>query len=50
MEVIYEKEDYPDNPTVNKNQSGWYWFGGIAGKNPDPINAMEEALDKLSSR
>ncbi|XP_031835825.1 uncharacterized protein LOC116428379 isoform X2 [Nomia melanderi] len=49
MEILYEEEDYPDIPVVNKNQTGWFWFGGIAGKHPDPKSAMREALEKLSS-
>ncbi|XP_031368007.1 diphthine--ammonia ligase isoform X3 [Apis dorsata] len=49
MEILYEEEDYPDVPIVNKNQTGWFWFGGIAGKHPDAKSAMREALEKLSS-
>ncbi|CAK9832233.1 Diphthine--ammonia ligase [Anthophora retusa] len=47
--ILYEKEDYPDVPVVNKNQTGWFWFGGIAGKHPNVSSAMKEALKKLSS-
>lgn len=47
MEIAYQEEDYPDVPTVNKNQTGWYWFGSIVGKNPEPKLAMAEALDSL---
>ncbi|CAK9817189.1 Diphthine--ammonia ligase [Anthophora plagiata] len=47
--ILYEKEDYPDVPVVNKNQTGWFWFGGIAGKHPNVRSAMKEALKKLSS-
>lgn len=50
MEILYEEEDYPDAPVVNKNQTGWFWFGGIAGKHADAKSAMREALEKLSSR
>lgn len=50
LEIKYDDEDYPDVPVSNKNKTGWYWFGGIAGKNPDSKLAMEEAFDKLSSR
>lgn len=50
MGVEYDDADYPDVPMSNKNKTGWYWFGGIAGHNPDSKLAMEEALDKLSSR
>lgn len=50
MEILYEEEDYPDAPLVNRNQTGWYWFGGIAGKHPDVSAAVEEALEKLSSK
>ncbi|KAL0101093.1 hypothetical protein PUN28_018744 [Cardiocondyla obscurior] len=49
MEILYEEEDYPDAPVVNRNQTGWFWFGGIVGKHPDVTSAMEEALEKLSS-
>ncbi|XP_026675302.1 diphthine--ammonia ligase isoform X2 [Ceratina calcarata] len=49
MEILYEEEDYPDAPVVNRNQTGWFWFGGIAGKNPDAKSAMREALEKLSN-
>ncbi|XP_043285189.1 diphthine--ammonia ligase isoform X2 [Venturia canescens] len=49
LEIKYDDEDYPDVPVSNKNKTGWYWFGGIAGKNPDSKLAMEEALDKLSN-
>ncbi|OAD60574.1 ATP-binding domain-containing protein 4 [Eufriesea mexicana] len=49
MEILYEEEDYPDVPVVNRNQTGWFWFGGIAGKHPDAKSAMREALEKLSS-
>ena len=47
VEIMYEEEVYPDVPCVNKNQTGWYWFGSIVGKNPDPKLAMAEALDSL---
>lgn len=50
MEILYEEEDYPDAPTVNRNQRGWFWFGGIIGKRPDVTSSVEEALEKLSSR
>lgn len=50
MEILYEEEDYPDVPTVNRNQTGWFWFGGIVGKHPDVTPAVEEALEKLSSK
>lgn len=50
MEILYEEEDYLDTPTVNRNQLGWFWFGGIIGKHPDLIPAVEEALEKLSSK
>lgn len=50
MEILYEEENYPDTPIVKKNQRGWFWFGGIVGKHPDVTSAMEEALEKLSSR
>lgn len=50
MEVLYEEEDYPDVPTVNRNQRGWFWFGGITGKRTDITSSVEEALEKLSSR
>ncbi|XP_076639743.1 uncharacterized protein LOC143351759 [Colletes latitarsis] len=49
MEILYEEEDYPDIPVVNKNQTGWFWFGGVAGKHPDAKSAMREALEILSS-
>ncbi|KOX77844.1 Meiotically up-regulated 71 protein [Melipona quadrifasciata] len=49
MEILYEEEDYPDVPVVNRNRTGWFWFGGIAGKHPDAKSAMREALEKLSS-
>ncbi|XP_014468532.1 PREDICTED: diphthine--ammonia ligase [Dinoponera quadriceps] len=49
MEILYEEEDYPDAPTVNRNQKGWFWFGGIAGKRPDVTSSVEEALGKLST-
>ncbi|XP_076385210.1 uncharacterized protein LOC100877901 isoform X4 [Megachile rotundata] len=49
MQILYEEEDYPDVPVVNRNQTGWFWFGGIAGKHPDAKSAMREALEKLSS-
>lgn len=47
MEITYEEENYPNNPSVNKNQTGWYAFGSIVGKNTDPKLAMAEALDSL---
>ncbi|XP_008217510.1 diphthine--ammonia ligase [Nasonia vitripennis] len=47
METAYEEEEYPNVPAVNKNQTGWYWFGSIVGKNPEPKLAMAEALDSL---
>ncbi|XP_014218144.1 diphthine--ammonia ligase [Copidosoma floridanum] len=47
MEVTYKKEEYPDRPRMSKNQTGWYWFGNIVGKNPEPKLAMAEALDRL---
>lgn len=50
VQVLYEEEDYPDIPVINKNRTGWFWFGGIAGKHSDAKSAMEEALEKLSSR
>lgn len=50
MEILYEEEDCPDAPMVNKNQTGWVWFGGIIGKHPDVTPAVEEALEKLSSK
>lgn len=50
MEILYEEEDYPDMPTVNRNQLGWFWFGGIIGKHPDVVPAVEEALEKLNSK
>lgn len=50
IEIIHESEDYPDKATVNRNQTGWHWFGGIVGKHADATLAMEEALDKLNSR
>lgn len=50
MDILYEEEDYLDTPVVNKNQTGWFWFGDIAGKHPDAKSAMQEALEKLSSR
>jgi len=50
MEILYEKQDYPDAPIVNRNQTGWFWFGGIVGKHPDITTAVEEALEKLSSK
>lgn len=50
MEIVYDDEDYPDVPVSNRNQTGWFWFGGVVGKNSDPKLATEEALDKLSSR
>jgi len=50
MEILYEKQDYPDTPIVNRNQTGWFWFGGIVGKHPDVTTAVEEALEKLSSK
>nr|XP_034189811.1 diphthine--ammonia ligase isoform X3 [Osmia lignaria] len=49
MQILYEEEDYPDVPVVNRNQTGWFWFGGIAGKHPDAKSAMREALEKLSN-
>ncbi|XP_046749065.1 diphthine--ammonia ligase [Diprion similis] len=49
MEIMYDDEDYPDVPVSNRNQTGWFWFGGVVGKNPDPKLATEEALDKLSN-
>ncbi|XP_020711460.2 diphthine--ammonia ligase isoform X1 [Athalia rosae] len=49
MEIMYDDEDYPDVPVSNKNQTGWFWFGGVVGKNSDPKLATEEALDKLSN-
>lgn len=50
MEILYEEEDCPDAPIVNRNQTGWFWFGGIIGKHPDVTSAVEEALEKLSSK
>lgn len=50
MEILYEEEDCPDAPMVNRNQTGWVWFGGIIGKHPDVTPAVEEALEKLSSK
>ncbi|KAI4477310.1 hypothetical protein M0804_012900 [Polistes exclamans] len=49
VQVLYEEEDYPDVPVINKNQTGWFWFGGIAGKHSDVKSATKEALEKLSS-
>lgn len=49
LQILYEEEDYPDIPVVNKNQTGWFWFGGIVGKHLEAKHAMEEALEKLSS-
>ncbi|CAL1676967.1 unnamed protein product [Lasius platythorax] len=49
MEILYEEEDCPDAPMVNRNQTGWVWFGGIIGKHPDVTPAVEEALEKLST-
>jgi len=49
MEILYEEEDCPDAPLVNRNQTGWVWFGGITGKHPDVTSAVEEALEKLST-
>ncbi|KAH0562772.1 diphthine--ammonia ligase [Cotesia glomerata] len=48
-EIKYDNDDYPDIPISNRNQNGWYWFGGITSKNDDSQQAMEEALDKLSN-
>lgn len=50
MEIVCDEEEYPDVPTSNKNQNGWFWFGGIAGLNQNPKEAMKEALEKLGSR
>lgn len=50
MEILYEDEDCLDAPVVNRNQTGWFWFGGIIGKHPDITPAIEEALEKLSSK
>ncbi|XP_058799518.1 uncharacterized protein LOC131669005 [Phymastichus coffea] len=47
-EIICETKEYPDVPSTNKNQTGWYWFGSIVGKNPDAKLAMSEALDSLT--
>jgi diphthine-ammonia ligase len=47
MEITYKDEEYFHNPSINKNQTGWYWFGNIIGKNKDPKLAMAEALDGL---
>ncbi|XP_044020531.1 diphthine--ammonia ligase isoform X2 [Aphidius gifuensis] len=49
FEMKCNEEDYPDMPVSNRNKTGWYWFGGIVGKNIDCQLAMEEALDKLSN-
>ncbi|XP_066584188.1 uncharacterized protein [Prorops nasuta] len=46
--ILYE-EEYPDLSAVNRNNTGWFWFGGIIGKDPDAKTATEETLDKLSS-
>lgn len=46
----YDEEIYPDIPMANRSKTGWHWFGGIIGKDSDTKIAMEEALDKLSSR
>lgn len=37
-------------PSVNKNQTGWHWFGGITSRNPEPKLAMTEALNSLISK
>lgn len=51
MEILYDKdENYPDVPIMNTNGTGWFWFGGITGKQSDPKSSMKEALEKLSSR
>lgn len=50
MEKICETSDYPNVPSINKNQTGWHWFGSIVGKNPEPKLAMAEALDSLIGR
>lgn len=47
MEQIFENSEYPNVPSINKNQTGWHWFGSIVGKNPEPKLAMAEALDIL---
>ncbi|XP_043482320.1 diphthine--ammonia ligase [Leptopilina heterotoma] len=39
--------EYFDNPSVNENESGWLWFGGLTSENSDPAEAMEDTLNKL---
>ncbi|KAJ8686188.1 hypothetical protein QAD02_021982 [Eretmocerus hayati] len=46
-ESILQEDEVPVTPIVNKNQTGWYWFGSIIGKNEEPKLAMAEALDCL---
>ncbi|KAL7291284.1 hypothetical protein TKK_0014889 [Trichogramma kaykai] len=47
QDETFETEEYPENPCVSRNQTGWYWFGSIVGRNSEPKLAMAEALDKL---
>ncbi|XP_011497114.1 PREDICTED: diphthine--ammonia ligase [Ceratosolen solmsi marchali] len=47
MKITCKEEEYFNTPSINKNQTGWHWFGNIIGKNVEPKLAMAEALDGL---